>query len=89
MKTKYLALASLAAGPLLLLSAGCAQRITGDSVRANMSPEIESIAETPQQRKNKVARAADETASLINNDWDRFWLLDRPGRMSTYPMPQR
>ncbi len=87
MKMKYLLGVSLVAAPLLLSQGGCSHQITADSVRSNMSPEMETMAQTSEQRKNEVARAVDTNLRQLNNDWDSFWLLDRPLRLSMYPVP--
>jgi hypothetical protein len=59
--------------------------ITAESVRADMSPELISTAETPEQRENKIARSIDTTTRQIWDDWDWIWLLDKPMRMAPYP----
>lgn len=65
---------------------GC-NRVTASSVRRNMSPELQSVALSKEQRKNKHARVYDHTLRQIHDDWDYLWLIDRPRRMSKYPMP--
>ncbi len=63
--------------------------ITAEDVRADMSPELQSVSKTSEQRKNTTARALDTTMSQIHDDWDRIWFLDRPIGMSRYPVPNR
>ena len=63
------------------------RQITRDGVRADMAPELETIASTQQQRKNMVARSLDTNFRQLNDDWDRFWLLDEPLHLSKYPIP--
>lgn len=72
---------------VLAFGAGGCNRITADSVRANMSPELESVAMSHEQRKNHHARVIDHTARQWHDDWDYLLLLDRPRRMSKYPIP--
>lgn len=67
-----------------LLLGACSQ---ADKVRANMSPELETIARTPEQRKNMVARSLDTNFRELNDDWDHIWLLDEPLHLSPYPIP--
>lgn len=86
-----IALSFLISLSFLSLLAGCQseQRITADSVRADMSPELETLALTPQQRLNRTARTIDTNLRQFNDDWDALWLLDRPRAMSPMPIPYR
>lgn len=84
----------LTRGPLMLtlaaalLFAGCASNeITGHSVRMQPTPEMESIAYTPEQRQNNVVRSWNTNMRQIVDDWDHFWLIDQPLHMSPYPIP--
>lgn len=83
-------LTSLIAAGLFVASAalvGCSNEITADSVRSNMTPELETIAMTREQRLNQNARAVNTTGRQIHDDWDRIWLIDRPLRLSEYTIP--
>ena len=74
----------------LAISVGCeGQKTTADSVRSDMSPEMQSVAMTPQQRQNLHARSINTDIREISDDWDSLWLLDRPRQMSLYPVPNR
>ncbi len=67
---------------------GCASdRITAKSVRKDMSPEMQSVALMREQRKNVHARTKDTTYRQIWDDLDHIFLLDRPSRLSEYPVP--
>ncbi len=85
-------LAAVALSGLVALG-GCSEtsngRITPSSVRANMSPEMEAIGETHQQRLNRYARVTDTNLRQIPDDWDTIWLMDKPMQMSRYPIPGR
>ncbi len=92
--TLRLAGLTLAAAPLLMV--GCQSSsdyddgyITADMVRADMSPELQTLSMTPEQRKNMHARSLDTTMSQIHEDWDRIWYLNKPIGMSRYPVPNR
>jgi hypothetical protein len=77
---------TLAAG--FLFSVGCASdEITGASVRANPTPEMESISYTSEQRQNNIVRASNTTWRQVVDDWDHFWLIDQPLHMSNIPIP--
>ncbi len=83
--TRNAAMMTVAAG---LLAVGCASNdITGESVRARPTPEMEGIAHTPEQRQNKISRSLNTNLRQIVDDWDRLWLIDSPLHMSVYPIP--
>lgn len=88
MKTTWLfrgaAALTLVAG---LMATGCASDITGQSVRSHPTPEMEGIAYTPEQRQNNIVRVWNTNMRQIVDDWDRFWLISEPSRMSHYPIP--
>ncbi len=69
---------------------GCGRsssKVTAMSVHGDMSPELESIALTPGQRRNQVLRSADTDLRQVADDTMGILLLDRPSRMSPYPVP--
>lgn len=73
---------------VMLAGTGCSRdRITASSVRRNMSPELASMAHQSQQRKNMHARTIDTDTRQIWDDLDSVLLLNRPSRMSIYPVP--
>lgn len=79
---------TLAACALTLWTAvGCQKQITADGVRGDMSPGLNSIAESNQQRKNRHARTFDTNLRQIPDDIDTLLLLERPVRMSPYVIP--
>ena len=61
--------------------------ITSKSVHFNMSPELETRAETTGEIDTRVARTVDTNGRSAWNDLLMFWLLDRPNRQSLYPTP--
>ena len=71
----------------LMSLGGCANKVTGDDVRANPSPMLKSIAHTDQQLKNRGAYSRDTTMRQFWDDVDAFFLQDRPLRLSKYPIP--
>jgi len=67
---------------------GCkSNEITAKSVRSNMSPDLESIAEMREQRKNTHARTINTNWRQLWDDLDHILLLDHPVRLSEYPIP--
>ena len=87
MKKRLLSVGGVAVLVIGLFAAGGCNRITGSSVRRNMSPEKLSIARNSQQRKNDIARTIDTNTRQIWDDFDYILLLDRPRRLSSYPIP--
>lgn len=85
-RLKCAALAALSLAAALSLG-GCSNRITPDSVRSDMSPELQSMAMTAEQRKNTHARALDTTARQFWDDLDFLLMIDQPSRLSIYPVP--
>jgi hypothetical protein len=83
--TKLTAIAMIAA---ITLVGGCSSdQITAKSVRKDMSPELVSLAHQSEQRRNMHARTHDTNKRQIWDDLDRILLLDRPTRLSEYPIP--
>ncbi len=75
-------------GLLLAAVGGCDNnKITASKVRSDMSPELDSIAMTKEQRKNEHARTVDTDLRQVWDDLDMLLLLDRPVRLSRYPIP--
>lgn len=62
-------------------------RVTKQSVWADMSPELETLGLTHDQRITRKKRAIDTNLRQLNDDWDTLWLQDRPSYMSEYPVP--
>jgi hypothetical protein len=79
----------MALGLLLAFGAGGCDdnKITADKVRRDMSPELQSVAMTHEQRKNREARNVDTTMRQFWDDLDMILLLDKPVRLTRYPLP--
>ena len=82
---RMFSLAAIVVG--LALVGGCSDKITGDSVRMDMSPELKSEAHNSEQLENRYARSQDTTLRQIWDDIDELLLRDRPSRLSRYPVP--
>lgn len=70
-----------------MLVGGCSDRITGRSVRSDWSPELYSTAHSREQHKVREARTLDTNGRQAWDDLSMLLLLDRPSRMSEYPIP--
>ena len=67
---------------------GNMDRITAKKVHGDMSPELDTVALTAGQHRTRVEGAADTTLRQIPDDMvTNILLLDRPSRMSRYPIP--
>jgi hypothetical protein len=62
-------------------------RITGDDIRDDMSPELQTLGMTREQHKNRTARSIDTTLRQVWDDIDMILLLDRPIRLHRYQIP--
>ncbi|MBL8964566.1 MAG: hypothetical protein KF787_11135 [Phycisphaeraceae bacterium] len=51
-------------------------------IRANATPELDTLYQRPVDIDNAIALTFDENGRMINQDLGRFWLLDRPSRLS-------
>lgn len=71
-----------------LLAGGCSGgRIEVDSVRANMTPELQTTAMTSSQHKTRIARSVDHNLRQIWDDLDYIFLIDQPSHLTSYPIP--
>lgn len=61
--------------------------ITAEKVRKDMSPALEHYAVTREEAANNRARAVDHTTRQIWDDIEHILLLDRPVRLTDYPVP--
>ena len=66
---------------------GCSEPTMVETLLNNMSPEFESIALSHEQRIIRHARAIDTNGRQLWDDLDNVFLLDRPLRLSPYPIP--
>lgn len=51
-------------------------------IRANATPELDTLYQRPVDIDNAIALTFDENGRMFNQDLGRFWLLDRPSRLS-------
>ena len=80
-------LCALTLAALGLSMTACQAPITGERVRADITPELETLTLTPEQHKNRYTRTIDTNLRAIWDDIDEFLLLDRPVRLSKWPVP--
>jgi hypothetical protein len=75
------------------LLAGC--HSSGDTaaardaqVRANPTPELDTLYQRPIDIDNRLTLTFDENWRMFNQDWGRFWLTDRPSRLTPERVPR-
>jgi len=74
----------------LALLTGCGggpQVIDAEYVRSNPTPELSSIAYTEDEFDNQRARTFNTQFRSLSDDWQIFWMLERPHRFSYFPIP--
>ena len=71
-----------------LMAGGCSSnRLEVDSIRANMTPELQTTAMTSSQHKTRIARSVDHNLRQIWDDLDYIFLIDQPSHLTPYPIP--
>jgi hypothetical protein len=58
-----------------------------NDVRADLSPELDTMYERPTDIKNREALVVDENLRLLNEDLASLFLMDRPSILADHPMP--
>lgn len=58
-------------------------------IRSDVTPELSGLNRREVDRDNDFALAVDSNLRAANDDWDRFWLLDSPSRLTRYPHSRR
>jgi hypothetical protein len=85
-RTSALLLAALAGATL----AGC----TGGAphnhhrIQGNLTPEVDTLYQRRVDMDNRIALTFDENLRMMNQDLGRFWLTDRPTRLTREPTPR-
>lgn len=87
-----LAVLIVGASAMLVTAGGCSStpesdRVTVDSLSRDMTPEMQGVGLSPEQRRNRHIRTINTSMRQVWDDLDEILLLDRPSRMSPYPIP--
>ncbi len=80
---------TLAACTLASLLGGCStgdQRL--DDVRADPTPDLDTLYQRPVDVDNALTVMADENGRMFWQDLGRALLLDRPSRLTREPIPR-
>lgn len=59
---------------------------TISDVRANPTPEISTLYQTPDDVSNMLTLVNDQNLSMFAQDWGHLWLYDRPSRLTQEPV---
>ena len=81
-----LGLLTLVAAPLLasgLVGCGSSQL---SKVRRDPTPGLDAFARSHDRVQNDVALTYDHNKRMIVDDWNSFWLLDRPSKLTEHPL---
>lgn len=57
-----------------------------DSLRSDPSPAMHTLSERDSDRINRHTVVRDTDFRMLSDDWDRFWMIDRPSHLTFYPM---
>ena len=84
LRGSFALLALVAAGSFGL--GGCASHDysyeAAEEIRDNPSPELDTLWQRRVDMDNTVALTGDENLRMLNEDWGRLWLMERPSRLS-------
>lgn len=61
---------------------------TDAEIRDNPTPELAALNRRQVDRDDDMATATDTNLRAANDDWDTFWLIDRPSRLNDFPHPR-
>lgn len=65
---------------------GCSQN-RAQEVRANPTPDLETLYQNDEDIKNAIARTFDENGRMFWQDLGRAFYWDRPSRLTREPVP--
>ncbi len=59
-----------------------------NKIRNNPTPELATLYERPADVRNNLALQHNANLRMARQDMGRFWLLDRPSRLTPEPVPE-
>lgn len=86
--TRRFVLASSAVAGLALGLGGCSTTSRVDEIRADLTPELETLHERQADMDNAGALMADENGRMFMQDLGRAFYTNRPSRLTPEPMPR-
>lgn len=73
------------------IAGGCSSNSAAgrdSKVRRNLTPELTTLYQRPIDFDNRQTLTFDENYRMLNEDWARMWLVDRPSRLARERVPQ-
>jgi hypothetical protein len=67
--------------------AGCASDSLHEQVKADPTPNLDTLHQRPEDIDNAMVVTFDENGRMFWQDLGRFWLTDRPSRLTREPIP--
>ncbi len=86
-RSSLVAAAALAGALLTACSSQDYSYSAAEDIRGNVTPDLQTLSQRHVDVDNSLAVTLDTNGRLINEDLGRFWLLDRPSRLTPTPMP--
>lgn len=77
-----------AAAALSGLAVGCSSNSQYDQIRADLTPELETLHERQADMDNSWTIMMDENGRMFVQDLGRAFYVNRPSRLSPEPMPR-
>jgi hypothetical protein len=85
-KRLCMALTSAAAACAFAAAGGCSSS-RYDEVKADPTPNLDTLYQRPEDIDNAMTVTFDENGRMFWQDLGRFWLTDRPSRLTREPIP--
>jgi len=85
--TRLHVIAALAMMSSLMLLVGCSNKVTAEKVRSKLTPELYSTAHSRGQFQNRTAISIDHTSRQASDDFAKLILMDKPLRLTKWPVP--
>lgn len=86
MKSRLAAATLLATAALALC--GCETPSRYEAIKSDLTPNLETLYERPQDIDNALVLAADENGRMFWQDLGRAFYVDRPSRLTREPVPR-
>lgn len=85
-RVRALLAASAIAGVTALVGCGSHGDARSAKLRNNLTPELSTLNQRKVDIANERAYTKNVNYRQARDDWESIWLLDRPARMTLFPM---
>ena len=82
---------AMALAGVAVVVGGCAgpnSESKAQELRANATPELDTLSQRRTDMNNETAVTFDENGRMFNEDLQRLMLFDRPSRLTPNPVPR-